>query len=45
MIILGVVLMFIGGFIFMLGKQGSCLAMIIGAAINFGGIACICCAL
>lgn len=44
MIILGILLMFIGGFIFMVGEGNSCLMMIIGAAINFGGIACICCA-
>lgn len=45
MILLGILLMFIGGFIFMMGERSSCLIMVIGAAINFGGIAYICCAL
>ena len=44
MIALGIILMILGGFIFTLGEQGNCLIMIIGAIINFSGIACLCCA-
>ncbi len=42
MIALGIILMFLGGFVFMLGEQGSCLLAILGALINFAGIACLC---
>ena len=39
MVILGVILMFVGGFIFAIGeKNEGCLGMIIGAIINFIGI-------
>lgn len=39
MILLGIILMFLGGYIFMVGeKDEGCLQMIIGAIINFAGI-------
>ena len=39
MIVLGVILMFLGGFIFVVGENNEgCLGMIIGAIINFAGI-------
>lgn len=41
MIILGAILMLVGGGIFMMGEQGSCLLMIIGTAINLSGLALI----
>lgn len=41
MVILGIILMIVGGFIFTAGQDGSCLLSIIGAIINFVGLACI----
>lgn len=38
MIALGIILMFVGGAIFLAGEQGSCLLMIIGGVINFTGL-------
>lgn len=39
MIFIGILLMIIGGFIFAAGEQNSCLLLIIGAVINFAGLA------
>jgi hypothetical protein len=41
MVILGIILMIVGGIIFYAGEESNCLFMIIGAIINFAGIACI----
>lgn len=41
MVVLGIILMFVGGFIFCAGEGDNCLLMIVGAIINFAGIACI----
>lgn len=39
MIVLGIILMFLGGFIFTIGESGEgCLTMILGTIINFAGI-------
>lgn len=38
MIALGIILMFVGGAIFAVGEQGSCLLMIVGGVINFTGL-------
>ena len=39
MVIFGIILMFLGGYIFMVGENNEgCLGMIIGAIINFIGI-------
>lgn len=38
MVILGIILMLVGGFIFMLGEQTSCLLALVGGAINLTGL-------
>jgi hypothetical protein len=38
MVLLGIILMLLGGFIFMVGEHGSCLLLLLGGAINVTGL-------
>lgn len=38
MIALGIILMIVGGFIFMAGEGSSCLLLVLGGAINLTGL-------